>query len=246
MKQVLTPHLLWLPSEKGATKSPSSNSLSLRFNSSTGLQQRKQQFLRNNPRNSLSRNHYSYLPRVYCRKEDKNACFLVFTWKGLDSILYKLLPEYPTSNDHTSRYWCRRSLSPKEPAGTSHLLLLTLSNDKPSHKYLPVRSWYTHLACQLLQLCHERWSGSDHQWKLHSYVPTGLQGVKKKLLTGSWSSTCYGYLSRLSPEGSEKKYIYIHFCPVFPWKDLTPYFKSFCWMVQLLVSMHLNVDCILP
>ena len=104
MKQVLTRHLLWLPSEKGATKSPSSNSLSLRFNSSTGLQQRKQQFLRNNPRNSLSRNHYSYLPRVYCRKEDKNACFLVFTWKGLDSILYKLLPEYPTSNDHTSRY----------------------------------------------------------------------------------------------------------------------------------------------
>lgn len=143
-----------------------------------------------------------------------------------------------------SRYWCQRSLSPKEPAGTSHLLLLTLSNDKPSHNYLPVRSWYTHLACQILQLCHERWSGSDHQWQLHSYVPTGLQGVKKTIVNRLMIQHLLWISLQTKPWRIRKKNI--HFCLVFPWKDLTPYFKSFCWMVQLLVSIHLNVDCILP
>ena len=37
-----------------------------------------------------------------------------------------------------------------------------------------------------------------------------------------------------------------HFCPVFPWKDLTAYFKSFCWMVQLLVSMRLTLAWKIP
>lgn len=78
--------------------------IGLGFNSPIGLQQTKQQFLRSNLRNSLSMNYYSYLPRVYAEKEDKNTFLLVFTWKGLDCILYKLVPEYPTSNDHTSRY----------------------------------------------------------------------------------------------------------------------------------------------